>query len=505
MDFKRCFDFISHQLLWQKLTRLGVSTKILKTIISLYSQACFTVRTPTGHSNSAEVSEGVLQGEILSPLLFNLFVADMEEFFRRRGRRGLSITHKRDLLILMYADDTAIIGYSEGDCQRKLKDLEDYCEENHIEVNVKKTEIMISSWQHRNSSCDFLFLYRGELVKIVDQYTYLGVIIQNNGRFNLAADQANKKGTIATGPLWEILKKGKCANWNRRMKLFNSLVMSCLTYGAEIWGFNECHRIEKVQLKFLRRSFGVSPFTPSYALRLEAGRSPVEITVYKMMLRFWLKILNMEPDRTPRQLFMQLKKKSNSIPLESNWALQVKYILQQADMEPLWEESDPSIIARQLQSIITRLTLQRWEEDWNFARTSTSSYYKQFTRLLATEAFISSHQNYRQMKTMAQLRLSSKSYPFIISGNDNSVIIDPKTTCACCNLNSHESLEHIIFICPQYESSRSKLLYRHLSQLLLCDSAELIDIIKDPSPELVRDMYLFVSSTLKIRRFLREE
>ena len=66
------------------------------------------------------------------------------------------------------------------------------------------------------------------------------------------------------------------------------------------------------------------------------------------MLRFWLKILKMEPDRTPHQLFLQLKKKAGSIPLEMNWALQIKYILQQVNMESLWEETDTSIIEAQL-------------------------------------------------------------------------------------------------------------------------------------------------------------
>ena len=223
------------------------------------------------------------------------------------------------------------------------------------------------------------------------------------------------------------------------------------------------------------------------------------------MLRFWLKILKMEPDRTPHQLFLQLKKKAGSIPLEMNWALQIKYILQQVNMEWLWEESDISIIEAQLEKIVTLLAHQRWEEDWNFARTSPSSYYSIYTRLFATEAYITHHQNHQQRKTMAQLRLSSKLYPFVISGSENSVMIDPKSTCACCNLNSDESLEHIIFICPQYTTIRNKLLSRHLSKILLSGGTELTDIFKEPSCEIVQDFYLFVSNILKIRRFLREE
>ena len=106
---------------------------------------------------------------------------------------------------------------------------------------------------------------------------------------------------------------------------------------------------------------------------------------------------------------------------------------------------------------------------------------------------------------MAQIRLSSNLYPFVIIGSDNSVIIDNKSTCACCSMNSDESLEHTIFVCPQYSTIRRKILSRHLANLLHSDGAELIDIFKEPSSELVRDFYLFVSKILKIRRFLQEE
>ena len=70
----------------------------------------------------------------------------------------------------------------------------------------------------------------------------------------------------------------------------------------------------------------------------------------------------MEPDRTSHQLFLQLKKKAGSIPLEMNWALRIKYILQQVNMESLWEESDTSINEAQLEKIVTLLAHQRWEE-----------------------------------------------------------------------------------------------------------------------------------------------
>ena len=111
--------------------------------MSLYGEASFKVRTSSGHANKLPVSARVLKGEILSPLLFALFVHDFEEFFRSRNVRGLSINHREDVLLLMYADDTAILSYSEGDTKRKLGILHEYCSSNKLTVNVSKTKIMV--------------------------------------------------------------------------------------------------------------------------------------------------------------------------------------------------------------------------------------------------------------------------------------------------------------------------------------------------------------------------
>lgn len=43
-------------------------------------------------SEGVNVTEGVLQGDILSHLLFSIFLADLESFFRAKGIRGVTLT-----------------------------------------------------------------------------------------------------------------------------------------------------------------------------------------------------------------------------------------------------------------------------------------------------------------------------------------------------------------------------------------------------------------------------
>lgn len=132
VDFKRAFDSIPHAKLWLKLFNLGISTKQIKIIKSLYEQATVQVKNRGLFSNEFEVTEGVLQGESLSPLLFLLYLADIENFFRDKGLEGINIDGVNDLLMLMYADDTVLLAHSHVDMHRKLKVLTEYCDKRAV-------------------------------------------------------------------------------------------------------------------------------------------------------------------------------------------------------------------------------------------------------------------------------------------------------------------------------------------------------------------------------------
>lgn len=142
VDFRRAFDSINHQLLWMKLHNLGVSAKLVRLLRKMYSFATFKVQSNGITSKEFEVGEGVLQGEILSPLLFILFISDLEEFFRNNGCLGINIDGRNDILSLLYADDLALLAYSKADLQKILNLLMQYCQANKLTVNANKTKII---------------------------------------------------------------------------------------------------------------------------------------------------------------------------------------------------------------------------------------------------------------------------------------------------------------------------------------------------------------------------
>lgn len=109
VDFKHAFDSVPHELLWKKLYSLGMSTKIIMILMELYEQAYIQIKQGRKTTDKFPVTECVLQGETLSPLLFLLFLDDMETFFRSYGCEGINVDNLLDLLILLCADDTVLL------------------------------------------------------------------------------------------------------------------------------------------------------------------------------------------------------------------------------------------------------------------------------------------------------------------------------------------------------------------------------------------------------------
>ena len=76
IDLQKAYDTVDRTLLWQVLTRIGVSPQMIAVILQLHDGVRACVRSDDGVcSHWFEVEQGLRQGCVLSPLLFNMFFA----------------------------------------------------------------------------------------------------------------------------------------------------------------------------------------------------------------------------------------------------------------------------------------------------------------------------------------------------------------------------------------------------------------------------------------------
>jgi hypothetical protein len=78
IDFKKCFDSIYRNALWLKLYRQGIQGKLLKIIRNMYVNVKSCVKKYNSYSDYFCYALGLRQWEVISHLLFVMFVEDLE-------------------------------------------------------------------------------------------------------------------------------------------------------------------------------------------------------------------------------------------------------------------------------------------------------------------------------------------------------------------------------------------------------------------------------------------
>ena len=156
---------------------------------------------------------GVRQSDNISPLLFTLFLNDLEHFLHQHTP-GINVDFIDDdisvflkLSILLYADGTVIFGENPEEHQQSLNAFQKYCEIWKLTVNTEKTKVMIFS--NGRISKNLHFYFNNKELEIVSEFKYLGMYLSQSGAFNAAknhiAGQANKA-------LFSLVRKTRTLN-----------------------------------------------------------------------------------------------------------------------------------------------------------------------------------------------------------------------------------------------------------------------------------------------------
>ena len=106
-DYAKAFDCVDHNKLWNILTETGISNYLNCLLRNLYAGQELTARN--GTTDWSQIGEGVCQGYILSPCLFNLYAEHiMWNVGLDEVQAGIKIT-RRNISNLRYADDTTLM------------------------------------------------------------------------------------------------------------------------------------------------------------------------------------------------------------------------------------------------------------------------------------------------------------------------------------------------------------------------------------------------------------
>ena len=101
------------------------------------------VRWGSTLSTSFQVTNGVRQGRILSPMLFNLYINNLSIRLTNSGIGGT--LRVKFVNHIIYADDLCIVSLSSSGLKTLLKMCTYYCDLHDIKFNAKTSVCLVSS------------------------------------------------------------------------------------------------------------------------------------------------------------------------------------------------------------------------------------------------------------------------------------------------------------------------------------------------------------------------
>jgi hypothetical protein len=234
LDFSKAFDKVPHCRLLKKLEAHGIGGDCLSWIGSWLNNRRQRVHLSGVYSEWAEVLSGVPQGSVLGPVLFLVYINDID----------LGLLSK----LGKFADDSKLLKgiRSQADVieiKQDLLKLEQWSENWQMQFNSQKCSVIHLG---HNNPCSEYFLYGSEL-KPSEQERDLGVIVDKSLKFS---EQCNVVASKANSQLGMIKRTIISRDKSIITKLYKALVRPKLEYCVQAWRpflKKDIRKLEQVQ------------------------------------------------------------------------------------------------------------------------------------------------------------------------------------------------------------------------------------------------------------------
>ena len=199
IDFKKAFDTVDRCKLLTKLQILGLPVNLCSLLHFIFKNMKIYLRSGDMFTKALKSTTGVLQGDVLSPTLFNLFTSDLPD---QMSHSGVDLDNLK-IKYIMYADDLCLIAHDANDLQIALNNLEKYCDKNNLTVNITKSKLVIFH-KGRLPKCEIY--YKQTALERVNEFTYLGITLSSQLTYSSHLQSVITKADTRIGLLYSKLE-----------------------------------------------------------------------------------------------------------------------------------------------------------------------------------------------------------------------------------------------------------------------------------------------------------
>jgi hypothetical protein len=337
LDIKKAFDSADHDSILYKLALRHADKQTCKLLKCLLSNH----KTILQQQFEVPIRCGVLQGGILSPVLFNIFIDDLLPH-SLCSQHGVSIGYT-SIAVLLYADDIVLLSSTHEGLQELLNSTYAWSTDWGITFNPSKCSVLIFG-----ETTPFNFNLGGTPLATVNSTTLLGITINNNATYSRKQDSTkdllNKLSFILRGnvPVPTILGSN----------IWFSQIEPRLLYGTEI--FNITNEEIKIQRRTARVILGVPQHTSSAATFEFLTWPRIETTANQRFLLFARRLKYNQNELIKEAFELNLNN-------ELSWSKRLMKLLQQLNLLQAWE-TDESDWKKLVIKVLFEKEQQYWKE-----------------------------------------------------------------------------------------------------------------------------------------------
>ena len=270
VDLTAAYDTVNHRRLLSKLYDVTGDYGLVEMTRVLLSNRRFQVTLQGKKSRWRVQKNGLPQGSVLAPILFNIYTNDQPIL--------------PDCSHFLYADDLALAAQYdsfeevESTLEAGLVRMADYYRDNQLTPNPSKTQIAAFHLRNREAGRELKVKWEGQPLAFTTLPKYLGVTLDRTLTFKAHVESTKRKVSARNN----LLRKVSGSTWGADPSTIRSTALAlCYSsgeYAAPVWCRSPHAKQMDVPLNdACRLVTGCLKATPLHKLRLLAGIAPPSI------------------------------------------------------------------------------------------------------------------------------------------------------------------------------------------------------------------------------------